>query len=53
MGHSEDGNWIQIYYPGVLNSVAWVYAPYVSIKKTGNLPVLELHQPPLLLQRHH
>lgn len=37
-GISEDQNWIQIYYPGVPNSVAWVYAPYVSIKKTGRLP---------------
>jgi len=40
-GLSEDGNWIQIDYPGVVDSVAWVYAPYVSIKKTGNLPVLK------------
>lgn len=40
-GFSEDGNWIQIRYPGVPDSVAWVYAPYVSIKKTGDLPILE------------
>jgi hypothetical protein len=40
-GISEDGNWLQIHYPGVADSVAWVYAPYVSIKKTGNLPVLQ------------
>jgi hypothetical protein len=40
-GYSEDGNWLQIYYPGVPNSVAWVYAPYVSIKKIGNLPVIK------------
>ncbi len=39
-GYSDDGNWIQIHYPGVPNSVAWVYAPYVSIKKTGELPVI-------------
>jgi len=39
-GLSEDGNWIQIRYPGVADSVGWVYAPYVSIRKTGNLPVL-------------
>jgi len=39
-GRSEDGNWIQIYYPGVPDSVAWVYAPYVSIKKNGDLPVI-------------
>ena len=40
-GISEDGNWIQIDYPGVADSVAWVYAPYVTIRKTGNLPVLQ------------
>ena len=40
-GYSEDKNWIQIYYPGVPNSVAWVYAPYVQIIKIGRLPVLD------------
>ena len=35
-GYSEDKNWIQIYYPGVPNSVAWVYAPYVKIVKIGD-----------------
>ena len=40
-GYSEDKNWIQIYYPGVPNSVAWVYAPYVKIVKIGQLPVLD------------
>ena len=39
-GYSEDKNYIQIYYPGVLNSVAWVYAPYVKIIKIGPLPIL-------------
>ena len=37
-GYSEDKNWIQIYYPGVPNSVAWVYAPYVKVVKIGELP---------------
>jgi hypothetical protein len=37
-GYSEDENWIQIYYPGVPDSVAWVYAPYVRIAKNGKLP---------------
>ncbi len=41
IGLSEDGNWIQIHYAGVPDSVAWVYAPYVSIIKTGALPVLD------------
>ena len=38
LGISEDRNWIQIYYPGVPGSVAWVYGPYVTIIKTGRLP---------------
>jgi hypothetical protein len=45
-GVSEDKNWIQIYYPGVPDSVAWVYAPYVSIKKTGKLP--QIAAPPIV-----
>ena len=40
-GYSEDKNWIQIYYPGVPNSVAWVYAPYVKVVKIGQLPILD------------
>jgi hypothetical protein len=40
-GYSEDKTWIQIYYPGVPNSVAWVYGPYVKIVKIGDLPVLD------------
>lgn len=39
-GISEDENWIQVYYPGVPDSVAWVYGPYVTIIKTGRLPVI-------------
>jgi hypothetical protein len=36
-GISEDENYVQIYYPGVPDSVAWVYAPYVRIVKSGEL----------------
>jgi hypothetical protein len=39
-GISEDGDYVQIYYPGVPDSVAWVYAPYVKIIKNGELPKL-------------
>jgi hypothetical protein len=39
-GISEDEKYVQIYYPGVPNSVAWVYAPYVKIVKIGQLPKL-------------
>ncbi len=38
LGISEDNNWIQIYYPGVPNSNAWVFGPYVTTIKTGPLP---------------
>jgi hypothetical protein len=41
LGISEDGDWIQVNYQGVPGSVAWVYGPYVTIKKTGELPVLD------------
>ncbi len=37
-GISEDGDYMQIYYPGVPDSVAWVYAPYVKIVRNGELP---------------
>jgi len=39
-GISDDGNWIQVFYPGVPGSVAWVYGPYVNIKQRGPLPVI-------------
>ncbi len=45
-GISEDGNWVQVYYPGVPDSVAWVYAPYVKIVKTGQLPKLDTPSTP-------
>ena len=40
-GYSEDRTWIQIYYPGVPGSVAWIYAPYVKIVKLGEMPILK------------
>lgn len=50
-GYSEDKNWIQIYYAGVPNSVAWVYAPYVKIIKIGPLPVLKAPPIPTLISK--
>lgn len=38
LGISEDSNWIQVYYPGVTGSTAWIYGPYVTIIKNGRLP---------------
>jgi uncharacterized protein YraI len=40
LGRSQSDDWIQIWYPGVPGSVAWVYAPYVSLSP-GSLPVLD------------
>ena len=48
-GYSKDQQWIQIYYPGVPGSVAWVYAPYVKIIKTGQLPLIEAPLTPTLI----
>jgi hypothetical protein len=44
LGRSNDEQWIMIRYPGVPKSVAWVYAPYVSLVRGGSLP--ELPAPP-------
>ncbi|NOH02994.1 MAG: hypothetical protein HND47_14070 [Chloroflexi bacterium] len=46
LGISEDGDWIQVYYPGVPGAAAWVYGPYVTIIKTGRLPVLPAPETP-------
>lgn len=48
-GYSDDKTWIQIYYPGVPGSVAWVYAPYVQVIKIGSLPVIEAPPTPTLI----
>jgi len=38
LGQAEGLDWIEIQYIGVPNSVAWIYAPYVSITGGANLP---------------
>jgi hypothetical protein len=38
LGRASDENWIQIVYPGVPGSTAWVYAPYVRISPGARLP---------------
>lgn len=47
-GVSQDREWIQIYYPGISESVAWVYGPYVRFLKIGDLPVLPAPATPTL-----
>ena len=39
-------DWIEIYYPGVPGSVAWVYALYVSLSPGALLPPVEVPATP-------
>ena len=39
-------DWIQIYYPGVPNSVAWIYALYVSLSPGALLLPIEIPATP-------
>lgn len=48
-GISQDGEWIQIYYAGVPDSIAWVYGPYVETIKTGRLPEVIAPSTPTLV----
>jgi uncharacterized protein YraI len=41
LGRGPEPDWIQIFYPGVPGSKAWVYAPYVRISPGARLQVLE------------
>ncbi|HRJ76239.1 MAG TPA: hypothetical protein PLX90_09585, partial [Anaerolineales bacterium] len=47
-GISQDGEYIQIYYPGIPESVAWVFGVYVETIKFGDLPVLPAPSTPTL-----
>lgn len=48
LGISEDGQWIQIYYPGIPESVAWVYGPYVETIQNGRIPQIPAPSTPTL-----
>lgn len=41
LGRGTDENWIQVFYPGVPGSKAWVYAPYVRISPGARLQSIE------------
>ena len=41
LGRGHDADWIQIFYPGVPGSNAWVYAPYVRISPGARLQTVE------------
>ena len=37
LGRARDDDWIQVFYPGIPGSRAWVYAPYVRISPGAGL----------------
>jgi hypothetical protein len=41
LGRTAGGDWIQIGYAGVEGGVAWVYSPYVTLIRSGDLPIIE------------
>lgn len=41
LGRGRDADWIQVFYPGVPGSNAWVYAPYVRISPGARLQTIE------------
>jgi uncharacterized protein YraI len=41
LGRGSDPDWIQVLYPGVPGSKAWVYAPYVRISPGARLQTVE------------
>ena len=41
LGRGRDADWIQVFYPGVPGSNAWVYAPYVRISPGARLQTVE------------
>lgn len=40
-GRSPQGEWILVEYPGVPSGTAWVYALYVEIQPSTQLPIVE------------
>jgi hypothetical protein len=41
LGRGRDADWIQVFYPGVPGSTAWVYAPYVRISPGARLQTID------------
>jgi hypothetical protein len=39
-------DWIQIRYPGVQNSIGWIYGPYVKLSPGALLPLIEVPATP-------
>ena len=41
LGRARADDWIQVLYPGIPGSMAWVYAPYVRISPGANLRTVD------------
>jgi uncharacterized protein YraI len=41
LGRGQDPDWIQVFYPGIPGSKAWVYAPFVRISPGARLQTVE------------
>lgn len=41
LGRGQDSDWIQVIYPGIAGSKAWVYAPYVRISPGARLQTVD------------
>jgi uncharacterized protein YraI len=41
LGRASDEDWIQVFYPGIPGSKAWVYAPYVRISPGARLQTID------------
>jgi len=41
LGRGQDPDWIQIFYPGIPGSKAWIYGPYVRISPNARLQTVD------------
>ena len=41
LGRAREEDWIQVVYPGIPGSIAWIYAPYVRISPGARLPLVD------------
>ncbi|HEY9152558.1 MAG TPA: hypothetical protein VIN60_06700 [Anaerolineales bacterium] len=46
LGRAEGLDWIEIQYLGISDSVAWIYAPYVSLTSGITLPIIPVPPTP-------
>ncbi len=46
LGRAEGLDWIEIQYAGIAGSIAWIYAPYVSLTSGSTLPLVPVPPTP-------